>query len=309
VPVLSDNITDNQGILLYPETMIYIIIIPFILISIMLILLHIGFIPARLSEGKTPGDFAMDYQQLQIETSKKKTLSAWYIAPFSNSDSSRAAESAPLIIIVHGWGSNSELMLPIAGIFHQAGLNVLLFDSRCHGQSEGDTYSALPRFSEDINHAIDQAIKTLPFNGKIILLGHSVGAGAVLYSSSKRNDIAAVISLSAFGSPQWLMTRYFQKFKLPKLLIKFLLSYIQWIIGHKFTEIAPVNTIKKLSIPVLVVHGTHDNTVPIEDAYAIQKNNSNGRLLIVDEADHDSVDKIESHGQLLIDFLKQEQLL
>jgi len=289
--------------------MIYILITPFILVAMMLIMLHIGFIPPRLSRGKTPDDFAMDYQQLEIETSKKKKLFAWYIAPITSSDNNNSAASAPLIIIVHGWGSNSELMLPVAGIFHRAGLNVLLFDSRCHGQSEGDTYSALPRFSEDINHAIEQAVKTLPFNGKIILLGHSVGAGAVLYSSSKRNDIAAVISLSAFGSPQWLMTRYFQNFKLPKLLIKFLLSYIQWIIGHKFAEIAPVNTIKNLKVPVLVVHGTHDNTVPIEDAYAIQKNNSNGRLLIVDKAEHDSVDKIESHGQLLIDFLKQEQLL
>jgi len=294
--------------------MIYILITPFILVSMMLILLHIGFIPPKLSKGKTPDDFAMDYQQLQIESSKKKKLFAWYIAPLTSSDNhsfdnQSSAESAPLIIIVHGWGSNSELMLPVANIFHRAGLNVLLFDSRCHGLSEGDTYSALPRFSEDIHHVIDQAVKTLSFNGKIILLGHSVGAGAVLYSSSKRNDIAAVISISAFGSPQWLMTRYFQNFKLPKFLIRFLLSYIQVDIGHRFTEIAPVNTIKQLTIPVLVVHGTHDNTVPIEDAYAIQKNNSNGRLLIVDKAKHDSVDKIESHGQLLIDFLKQQQLL
>ncbi len=289
--------------------MIYILFTPFILISVMLLMLHLGFIPPRLSWKKTPDDYAMDYQPLQIETSKKKKLSAWYIAPLINPKKSSSAESAPLIIIVHGWGSNSALMLPVANIFHRAGLNVLLFDSRCHGQSEGDTYSALPRFSEDIHHVIDHAVKTLSFNGKIILLGHSVGAGAVLYSSSKRNDIAAVISISAFGSPQWLMTRYFQNFKLPQLLIKFLLFYIQWIIGHKFTEIAPVNTIKKLNIPVLVVHGSHDKTVPTEDAYAIQKNNSNGRLLIVDDADHDSVEKIETHGQLLIDFLKQEQLL
>jgi len=306
---MGDNITDHQNILLYADSMIYILFTPVILVSFMLIMLHIGFIPPRLRGGKTPDDFAMNYQQLEIETSKKKKLFAWYIAPLSKSDKSRSAESAPLIVIVHGWGSNSEQMLPIASIFHRAGLHVLLFDSRCHGLSEGDTYSALPRFSEDIHHVIDQAVKTLSFNGKIILLGHSVGAGAVLYSSSKRNDIAAVISLSAFGSPQWLMTRYFQNFKLPKFLIGFLLSYIQWVIGHRFAEIAPVNTIKQLTIPVLLVHGSHDKTIPIEDAYAIQKNNSNGRLLIVDNADHDSVDKIKSHGQLLIDFLKQQQLL
>ncbi|MCU7834597.1 MAG: alpha/beta fold hydrolase [gamma proteobacterium symbiont of Taylorina sp.] len=271
-----------------------------LILMIALILLHIGFIPPRIIESKTPADFAMDYKELEILTANNKKLFSWFIA---------TKESAPLIIIMHGWGSNSELMLPIAATFYHAGMNVQLLDSRCHGKSEWDTYSALPRFSEDINHTIEQAKQNKGFNGKIILLGHSVGAGAVLYSASKRDDISAVISVSAFGSPQWLMTRYFQNFKLPGLIIKFLNFYIQWIIGHQFKEIAPVNTIRNITIPTLIVHGTHDSTVPLEDAYAIQKNNSNGRLLIIEEADHDSVDKIETHGQLLIDFLKQENLV
>jgi len=273
----------------------------------MLILLHIGFIPPRIKEDKTPKDFAMNYEQLDIVTDKNKHLFAWFIAS-NTQDKIQEAKNLPLIIIVHGWGSSAALMLPIARVFHKEGSHVLLFDSRCHGQSDGDTYSALPRFAEDLDHAIEYAKKSLSFNGNIILLGHSVGAGAVLFSSSKRDDIAAVISISAFGSPQWLMTRYFENFKLPKPLIRFLLAYIQWIIGHSFAEIAPVNTIKKMTIPVLLVHGTHDNTVPIEDAYAIQDNHK-GRLLIIDGADHDSVEKIETDGQHLIDFLKQEKLL
>lgn len=291
--------------------MLYLFYSPLILVVIFLCILHIGFLPPRVIERKNPKDFGMDYKKIQIMTNKNKKLFAWFIAPFTGIDTTciNTTKSAPLIIIVHGWGSNSELMLPIASIFHHAGLNVLLFDSRCHGKSEGDTFSALPRFSEDIHHAIEQAVNTLSFNGKIILLGHSVGAGAVLYSASKRKDISAVISLSAFGSPQWLMNRYFKKLKLPKFLIRFLLFYIQCVIGHRFNDIAPVNTIKKLNVPVLLVHGTHDNTIPIEDAYAIQENNKNGRLLIIDKAKHDSVDKIEEHGQLLIDFLKQEKLL
>ncbi len=280
--------------------MIYIFLIPFLIIAIMLLLLHIGFIPPRIIEKKTPNDFGMDYQELDVYGKKQKKLFAWFIA---------TQKSSPLIIIMHGWGSNSELMLPIANTFYQAGLNVLLLDSRCHGKSAGDTYSALPRFAEDIDAVIEYAQQHLAYNDKIILLGHSVGAGAVLYSASRRQDISAVISISAFGSPQWLMTRYFQGFHLPQWLINILLAYIQWIIGHRFSEIAPVNTIKKLTIPTLLVHGTHDNTVPIDDAYAIQENNTYGKLLIIDEADHDSVEKIETHGELLVDFLKDENML
>ena len=279
--------------------MIYIFLLPVVVIALILIMLHIGFIPPRVIETKTPKDFGMNYDELEIITNKNKKLFSWFIA---------TKESSPLIIIMHGWVSNYEDMLPIADIFYQAGINVLLVDSRCHGKSAGDTFSALPRFAEDIHHAVDQARKTRQFNGKIILLGHSVGAGATLYAASKRSDISAVISISSFGNPQWLMSRYFKQFKLPGFLVKFLLSYIQWVIGHRFDEIAPVNSIRKITIPTLVVHGTHDNTVPVEDAQSIQNNNQNGYLLTIDGADHESVDKLETHGKLLVDFLKQEKL-
>ena len=279
--------------------MIYIFLLPVVVIALILLMLHIGFIPPRVIETKTPKDFGMNYDELEIITKKNKKLFSWFIA---------TKESSPLIIIMHGWGSNSEDMLPIADVFYQAGINVLLLDSRCHGKSAGDTFSALPRFAEDIHHAVDQARKTRQFNGKIILLGHSVGAGATLYAASKRSDISAVISISSFGNPQWLMRRYFKQFKLPGFLIKFLLSYIQWVIGHRFDEIAPVNSIRKITAPTLVVHGTHDNTVPVEDAQSIQNNNQNGYLLTIEGADHESVDKLETHGKLLVDFLKQEEL-
>lgn len=280
--------------------MFYILLIPIVIFLLILILLHIGFIPPRIIETKTPYDFGMMSEELLITTEKNKKLFSWFIP---------TKGSAPLIIIMHGWGSNAEHMLPIAATFHQAGLNALVMDSRCHGKSDGDTYSALPRFAEDIIHAIDYARENLSFNGQIILLGHSVGAGASLFAASKRSDISALISLSAFGHPQWLMTRYFEKFKLPQFMVKFLLSYIQWIIGHRFNDIAPVTSISKLSIPTLVVHGTHDKTVPIEDAHLIQANNSNGYLLTIEDADHESIDKLETHGQLLIDFLQKENLL
>ncbi len=280
--------------------MIYILLTPVIIVLLILITLHIGFIPPRIRETKTPADFSMPYSEQKIPTAKNKLLFSWFIT---------ADESAPLIIIMHGWGSNSEHMLPIAATFYRAGMNVLLLDSRCHGQSDADTYSALPRFAEDILHGLDYARENLPFNGKVVLLGHSVGAAATLYAATKRDDISALISLSSFAHPRWLMQRYFQTFKLPWPLIEFLLFYIQWIIGHKFAEIAPVNSIKKLNIPVLLVHGTDDTTVPLEDARAIQNNNPDAELLIIDGANHESVEKLETHGQLLINFLKQQQLL
>jgi len=240
------------------------------------------------------------YEAVQIPTASGKQLFAWWL-PVSAADTS--------IIILHGWGGNAELMLPMAQPFQQAGINVLLIDARNHGNSDVDTFSSLPRFAEDLDHAIDWLRQKHPVQSRrLALLGHSVGAGAALLSASRKRDITAVISISAFAHPEWMMKRYLQRFHLPDLVVGLVLNYVQWIIGHRFSDIAPLSTVCRIDCPILLVHGRADTTVPVEDARAIAAGcpESNITLLEIDEAEHDSVDKIEQHGFALVSFLQQQ---
>ncbi len=216
--------------------------------------------------------------------------------------------SKETLIILHGWGGNAELMLPIAVPFYNAGLNILLIDSRAHGNSDSATFSSLPRFAEDLGKSIDWLKNQHPnICHKIALLGHSVGAGAVLYATSKRNDIDAVISISAFAHANGMMTRYLQSLKLPTFLIQIILRYVQWLIGHSFNTFAPMHSVCKITAPILIVHGKEDTTIPINDARTIINNcpKPHIELFEVDDAGHESVDKFEEHADILIQFLKK----
>lgn len=86
------------------------------------------------------------------------------------------------------------MMLPLAEPFYSAGLNVLLYDTRNHGKSDSDSFSSLPRFSEDLDAAISW-IKLKHPEHKLIVLGHSIGAAAAILSASKRSDIDSVIAI------------------------------------------------------------------------------------------------------------------
>lgn len=213
---------------------------------------------------------------------------------------------APTIIVLHGWGSNAEQMLPFATPFHQSGLNVLLLDARDHGRSDSDNFSSLPRFAEDVSGAIDW-VKGQPEirSNRIVLLGHSVGAGAVLFEASRRHDISAVISLAAFAHPEWMMRRYMKGAWFLKPFTRAILRYVEWVIGCRFEAIAPMNTACSVKCPVLLVHGTADTTVPMSDALAIRDscNKNSIELLLIKDADHESVDKIEAHAEQLVAFL------
>jgi pimeloyl-ACP methyl ester carboxylesterase len=264
--------------------------------------IHIGFRAPRIIEQGSPADFGISYRDINIPTRRGKRLFAWWLP---------ATNSSPTIILLHGWGSNAELMLPLAVPLHHAGMNVLLLDARNHGRSDADNFSSMPRFAEDVSEAMDWVKHQGNLqNDQIVLLGHSVGAAAVLLEASRRHDIAAVISLATFAHPEWMMRRYLGRVPLPRLFVNGVLRYVERVIGHRYEAIAPMHTTCLVKCPVLLVHGTADETVPMSDALAIrdqcnrdQYNKNSIELLLIEGADHDSVDKIEEHADQLIEFL------
>jgi pimeloyl-ACP methyl ester carboxylesterase len=279
--------------------MSYILIPVGVLLSItalLLIAIHLGFRAPRNRERGTPGDFGFDYRQVTIPTLGNRQLFGWLLP---------VASSNTTLIILHGWGGNAELMMPLAIPFRRAGLNVLLFDARNHGSSDGHSFSSMPKFAEDLGMVIDWLKREHGgIAEKVVLLGHSVGAGAVLLAASRRADIAAAISVSAFAHPEWMMRRYLKR--LPKPLVAGILYYVQWVIGHRFAQIAPLETVCHVTCPVLLVHGTADSTVPVEDSRAIIGNCDMPHLTLleIEGAGHDSVDKVEQHANELLQFLR-----
>ena len=269
-----------------------------VVITLFVVGIHWGFRAPRQVENGTPQDLGFAFEQVWIPSVANKRLFGWFLP---------AGNATQTLVILHGWGSNAELMLPIAAPFRQAGLNVLLFDARNHGQSDTHSFSSLPRFAEDLDSALAWLHANHPTAcEKLVLLGHSVGAGAVLLAASRRTDIAAVISVSAFAHPEWVMRRYLQTVHLPNILIRIINRYVQWVIGHRFAAIAPMHSVCRITCPILLVHGTADSVVPIADAHALLASCPNPTITLLEVADagHASVDKIEAHGKDLLDFLQ-----
>lgn len=258
---------------------------------------HLGFRAPRIRETSTPADLGMDYQEVRIATVRCRQLFGWLL-PAPGADRT--------VVLLHGWGSNAELMLPLAAPLRRAGLNVLLFDARNHGNSDADSFSSLPRFAEDLRGAIDWLKRQHPDRARrIAVLGHSVGAGAALFEASRNPDIAAVVSVAAFAHPAEVTERYLRHLHIPRPITRLVIHYVEWIIGHRFDCIAPINTCGHIPCPVLLVHGTRDRTVPVEDArrIAARCDGAAVQLLEIEDAQHDSTEPIERHSGDLLRFL------
>ncbi|CUA98152.1 alpha/beta hydrolase [Thiomonas bhubaneswarensis] len=242
----------------------------------------------RLAHTRSPADLGLAFTTARIATANGKTLHAWLIPPPAS-----AARPAPAMVVVHGWGSNADLMLPLAPALHQAGLALLFIDARCHGASDGDTFASLPRFAEDTVHAVDWLAARPDIDPRrIALLGHSVGAGAVLLAASWRTQIAAVVSLAAFAHPAEMMQRWMAEQNLPSEVIgPLVLRYVQRTIGYRFDAIAPINTLPQLRCPVLLMHGEDDTVVPVTDAHRLMAVADSSRVqLHIGPGGHDSME-------------------
>ena len=278
--------------------LVIIALIPAAILLLSLAMIHLGFRAPRIREKGDPDRLGLAFQTVSIPTVSGKRLFGWLL-PVPGATTS--------LVILHGWGGNAERMLPMALPFLRAGMNVLLVDARNHGRSDRHGFSSLPRFAEDLDKAIEWLKRTYPvYTRMIALLGHSVGGGAVLLTASRRSDIDAVISVSAFAHPEWMMRRFLKRLHLPAPLITLVIRYVEWVIGYRYEEIAPINTICHIHCPVLLVHGKADRTVPVEDALAIEWGcrRSYIRLLTVENADHESVGKIKAHEEELVQFLQ-----
>ena len=279
----------------------YLLTIILIFAAILLLslaMIHLGFRVPGNSEKTDPGRLGLTFQTVSIPTVSQKRLFGWLLP---------VPGATTTIVILHGWGGNAEQMLPMALPFHKAGMNVLLVDARNHGRSDRDGFSSLPRFAEDLEKSIEWLKCTYPeYSRKIALLGHSVGGGAVLLAASRRSDIDAVISVSAFAHPKWMMQRFLKRLHIPAPLISFVIRYVEWVIGYRYEEIAPINTICHIKCPVLLVHGKADRTVPVEDALTIERGCRRPyiRLLMVENAGHESVEKIKGHKEGMLQFLR-----
>jgi pimeloyl-ACP methyl ester carboxylesterase len=249
----------------------------------------------RVRENGVPD--GLPWREVTIPSVRGKSLFGWFIA---------AGEGAPALAIVHGWGGNAQMMLPLAKPLHAAGYALLFFDARSHGRSDGDSFASLPRFAEDLEHAVDWLQRQPDVDARRVgAIGHSVGAGAALLLASRRQDLAAVVSLAAFAHPAAIMRRWLKQKQIPYWpLGAYVLYYIQRVIGVRFDAIAPCHTIGLTNCPVLLAHGTEDETVPVSEAQEIYANRRDGqvRLLLI-PGSHDAYGELDRYLGIVIEFL------
>jgi len=251
------------------------------------------FAPPQRDAKDTPAKLGLPQEQVWLDSVNGTRLHGWFI-PVDG--------AAPAVIVLHGWGGNASLMLPLAPHLHRAGFHALFLDARSHGNSEHDSFTSMPRFAEDLEAAVSW-LRAHPEVTSIGVIGHSVGAGAAILSASRGDQFEAVVSVSSFAHPGEMMRR--QMSKLPKPVLTSILGALQRVIGYRFDDFAPRNRVALVEAPLLLVHGGADQVVPIENLHELIAASPRAEVLVVPEGGHSDLKPFESHVGDITDFLSR----
>lgn len=202
-------------------------------------------------------------------------------------------ETHNTIIAIHGYRSRGLYEFSaISEMYNRNGFNVLLVDCRSHGESEGRYagFGVLDR--HDIVQWIHYVLGSIDRNAEIWLHGVSTGASTAIYASEFRlpENVKGIISDCAFTSSWEVMNHIFgNKYGInvsPVMKIASLISKRR--AGYRFDEVSTVDVLKNATLPILFIHGSEDDFVPVEMTrrnYEICASNKK-ELLIVDGASH-----------------------
>jgi pimeloyl-ACP methyl ester carboxylesterase len=127
---------------------------------------------------------------------------AWHFA--ATDDALAGAAGRPVVVMAHGLGGTKDSGLaPFAESLAAAGLDVLAFDYRGFGASDGEPRQtvSIARQVEDYRAAMAAAARLPGVDpDRLVLWGVSVSGGHVLEAGAGRDDVAAVVSITPLVS-------------------------------------------------------------------------------------------------------------
>ena len=240
----------------------------------------------------TPNDVNLQYEDVRIQTSDGLELRGWFVP--GEPETASGPDSNVTWLWLHGNGGNiGHRIGELALAHHRTGANIFIFDYRGYGESDG-TASEQGTYL-DSRAAIEYLASRPDVDpDRIVYLGHSLGAAVALELALTRPPMAMVL-VSPFAS-----VRDMANLPLP-------FPPVGWLVRNHYDSIS---RIRQINVPILVLHGDQDGTVPISQGRKLyDAANQPKRLQTLEGAAHNDTYEVagEQYWGAIESFLSESQ--
>jgi uncharacterized protein len=214
-------------------------------------------------------------------------LRGWLFTP--------AAGHTDSVLVLHGQASNRAGMLSYIDLLLSAGFQVLAPDARAHGNSEGGFASYGVVESADVR-AWANRLRQRNGDRCAYGFGESMGAGTLLQALDGDRTFCGVVVESAFASfREVAYDRIGSAFHTGpwaartalRPIVDAGLLYVRARYGVHLGHADPLAAIRLTTVPVLLIHGTHDTSIPVRHSRLLAAARPAGTTVWeVPDADH-----------------------
>lgn len=235
----------------------------------------------RPENRQTPENLGLEFETYRFAGAKGLELEAWRIPQ----ETARA-----VIVLFHGYASAKDSQLETAATLSQMGYECWLVDFHGSGGSAGDTTSIGWDEGTDVAASF-QFVKGKAAGRKVILLGSSLGAAAILKAvAHDRVQPDGLILECPFNSLLETTRNRFRAMKLPAFPLAQLLVF--WG-GRQFEFDGfthnPKEYARAVDCPTLLMNGDRDPRVTLADIKEVRMNlPGNAHFHIFRETGHES---------------------
>ncbi|MEM9258932.1 MAG: alpha/beta fold hydrolase, partial [Bacteroidota bacterium] len=219
--------------------------------------------PGNKMSNDTPANYNLTYDHFTLSVEDGLKLDAYFIV----------AQERPKanLIMLHGVGSCKEVYLPAAAELSKLGYNILLFDQRQHGKSEGEylTYGYYEK--HDVSKALDWLVNKT--NGlKTGIYGNSMGGAVALQSLAHDARLRFGLIESTFTDLPTVANAYGRRLSglpLPYWLSNYVLRRAGTIANFPAFSVRPVDAVTTITQPIQLIHGDADANINVNHAYSL----------------------------------------
>jgi uncharacterized protein len=185
------------------------------------------------------------------------------------------------VVYLHGVADNRGSSIETIRRLLPRGYDVVAYDSRGHGASQGDrcTYGYFEK--RDLQHVLDELGE-----GNVILIGHSLGGAVALQAAAIDHRVRAVVAASTFADLRSIATERAPAVFTPSL-IKAAFERAEHDGQFDVDRVSPLRAAADINVPVLIIHGALDRqTRPAHSELVFAALRGPKELLIVPDAGH-----------------------
>jgi len=195
-----------------------------------------------------------------------------------------AERSRGVVLFLHGNAENLKEWFTNANFWIDSGYDVVMIDYRGYGKSTGSIQSEEQLHSDA--RAAWNYMKDLYPNKKKVIYGRSLGT-ALAAKLATEVSCDLVVLVSPYTSMKDMAHTYYPW--VPSVVLRYPLETNHYI--------------PRITAPILLLHGTHDQLIPITHSQQLTALNNHARLVEIPKAGHGDIHDFSLYTHTLHDVL------